>query len=279
MADLPPPTPPAIVEPAPAVNAPAAQPVAATTITTPTDGLVAQWDVVQTADGKQMPVYIAKPQGNGPFPVVIVVQEIFGVHAHIADVTRRFAKLGYVAVAPELYFRLGEPTKAPDIDTLRRDFVSKTGDEQVMGDIDRAMAWAATQGGDVNRLGVTGFCWGGRITWLYAAHQPKVKAAVAWYGRLTGDKTPLNPQQPIDVAGELKAPVLGLYGGKDQGIPLESVEAQRAALAAAGSTSQIVVYPDAPHAFHADYRASYRADAATDGWRRLQEWFAANGVK
>ena len=248
------------------------------TIHTPADGLSVGWSTVAVGEAK-LPVYHAKPAGDGPFPVVVVIQEIFGVHEHITDVARRFAKLGYLAVAPELYFRLGDPKQAPDIDTLRKEFVAKTGDAQVLADLDATVAWAATQGGDTARLGVTGFCWGGRITWLYAAHQPQVKAAVAWYGRLTGEKTALSPAHPIDVAAQLKAPVLGLYGGKDQGIPLEAVEAQRAALEAAGKPSVIQVYDEAPHAFFADYRPSYRAEAAADGWKRLQEWFARNGVK
>jgi carboxymethylenebutenolidase len=284
MVDLPAPQPPAIIVPAPAPAVPpaiiakAAQPVAATVISTPADGLEVGWNTIASGDAR-LPVYLAKPPGDGPFPVVVVIQEIFGVHEHIADVARRFAKLGYLAVAPELYARLGDPKTAPDLDTLRRDFVNRTGDAQVLADIDATVAWAATRGGDRARLGVTGFCWGGRITWLYAAHQPQVKAAVAWYGRLTGDRTALSPSHPLDVAARLKAPVLGLYGGQDQGIPLATVEAQRAALQAAGQASEIHVYPEAPHAFFADYRASYRAEAAADGWQRLQEWFRRHGVR
>lgn len=287
MADLPPPLaePPAIHAPAaPAASASAAaiakavQPPAATTIHTSAEGLATGWSTVEV-DGGKLPVYFAKPAGAGPFPVVIVVQEIFGVHAHIADIARRFAKLGYLAVAPELYFRLGDPKLAPDFDSLRRDFVAKTPDAQVLADLDRTVEWTVTQAGDTSRLGLTGFCWGGRITWLYAAHQTKLKAAVAWYGRLSGDKTANSPAHPVDRVAALKAPVLGLYGGQDQGIPLTAVEAQRAALTAAKSPSEIVVYPDAPHAFYADYRPSYRAEAAADGWKRLLAWFAANGVK
>lgn len=281
-------SPPPIIAPAPAGAttagplttgiAKAAQPAATTTIHTSAEGLQTAWDKV-TVDGGQLPVYVAKPQGPGPFPVVLVVQEIFGVHEHIADVARRLAHQGYLAIAPELYFRLGDPQKAADFDTLRRDFVTKTADAQVLSDLDATVAWAATHSGDGERLALTGFCWGGRIAWLYAAHQPKLKASVAWYGRLTGDKTPLQPTYPLDVASHLQAPVLGLYGGQDQGIPLATIEAQRAALKAAGSPSQIVVYPEAPHAFYADYRASYRAEAAADGWQRLLAWFAKNGVK
>jgi len=271
--------------PAPTVNSPAAQPVVTTTIHTSADGLVTGWHAIDLSDGQRLPVYLARPSGTGPFPVVIVIQEVFGVHEHIADVARRLAKLGYLAAAPELYFRQGDAKAVADIDTLRRDFVAKTGDVQVLSDLDATAAWTSSQGGDLERLGVTGFCWGGRITWLYAAHQSslkpvRVKAAVAWYGRLLGDRTALQPRHPVDVAGELKVPVLGLYGGQDQGIPLSAVDAQRAALKAAGNqSSEIVVYPEAPHAFYADYRASYRPAPAADGWQRLQQWFSRYGVK
>jgi carboxymethylenebutenolidase len=258
-------------------NHPAAVP-AAGAITTTDDGLVAGWQRVEGGDAP-FPVYAARPAGSGPFPVVLVVQEIFGVHAHIADVARRLAHLGYLAVAPELYFRLGDPQRAPDLDTLRRDFVARTPDAQVLADLDRTAAWAATQHGDGGRLGLTGFCWGGRIAWLYAAHQPRLRAAVAWYGRLGGDPTPLTPRHPLDLAGQLHAPVLGLYGGQDQGIPLASVEAMRTAVRAAGGNAEIIVYPEAPHAFFADYRPSYRPAAAADGWHRLRAWFAGHGVR
>ena len=273
--------PPPVVITAPVTQSPAAQPVVTTEIITPADGLVTAWTTLPAADGFVLPVYIARPTGPGPFPVVVVVQEIFGVHRHIADVARRLAKAGYLAVAPELFARLGDPKVAPDAETLRRDFVSRTGDAQVLSDLDATVVWAtaAAQGGDINRLALTGFCWGGRITWLYAAHQPKLRAAVAWYGRLTGDKTTLQPQFPIDVVASLQAPVLGLYGGQDQGIPLATVEAQRAALRAAGKPGEIIVYPDAPHAFNADYRASYRAGPAHDGWDHLLKWFADHGVR
>jgi carboxymethylenebutenolidase len=255
----------------------AAQPQAATTIHTSNVGLVAGWSGVAAGD-LTLPLYYARPAGPGPFPVVLVVQEIFGVHEHIGDVARRLAHLGYLAIAPELYFRQGDPRTAVDLTVLRRDFVSKADDAVVLADLDRAVSWAATQGGDLARLAITGFCWGGRITWLYAAHEAWIKAAVAWYGRLDGERGPITPQQPIDVAVRLHAPVLGLYGGQDQGIPLSQVEAMRSALAAAGSQSRIQVYPDAPHAFHADYRPSYRAEAAADGWKQLVSWFAQHGV-
>jgi carboxymethylenebutenolidase len=210
--------------------------------------------------------------------VILVVQEIFGVHEHIKDITRRLAKLGYLAVAPELYARQGDVSKLASIDEIREKVVSKVPDAQVLADLDAAVAWAGENGGDLSRLGITGFCWGGRITWLYAAHQPRLKAGVAWYGRVKGEASELNPKHPLDVAAELKAPVLGLYGGQDQGIPADTVEELRAAIQAAGGKSEIHVYPDAPHAFHADYRPSYRKAEAEDGWRRLQQWFKAHGV-
>jgi len=210
--------------------------------------------------------------------VVLIVQEIFGVHEHIKDVCRRFAKLGYMAVAPELYARQGDVSKLSDIDEIRK-VVSKVPDAQVLADLDAAVAWAkATQQGDVEKLGITGFCWGGRIVWLYAAYSAQLKAGVAWYGRLVGKASDLQPKYPIDVAASLKAPVLGLYGGNDQGIPLETIEQMRTALEAANSSSNIIVYPDTPHAFYADYRASYRKGAAEDGWKRLQAWFKEHGV-
>ena len=280
MVDIPPQDPPAVVAPAPAPVAgfaKAAPPPAATTITTPADGLEVGWQRVPV-EGGELPAYVAHPAGAGPFPVVLVVQEIFGVHEHIADVARRLAKLGYLAIAPELFFRRGDPRTAPDAESLRRDFVTPTGDAQVLADLDRTLAWADAHGGAADRVALIGFCWGGRIAWLYAAHQPRLKAAVAWYGRLNGDSTSLQPRHPLQLAGELKAPVLGLYGGKDQGIPLTAVEALRTALTAAGSPSTIEVYPEAPHAFFADYRPSYRAEAAADGWRRLQAWLIRYGV-
>lgn len=228
-----------------------------------------------------MPAYVAAPAGGKNLPVVLVISEIFGVHEHIADVARRFAKLGYLAIAPEMFVRQGDAGSYGEIAKLQAEVISKVPDAQVMGDLDAAVAWAATRGGDTSRLAITGFCWGGRITWLYAAHNPQVKAGVAWYGRLVGNATELTPRHPVDLAGSLKAPVLGLYGEKDGGIPLETVEKMKVALAAgssAGQASQFVVYPDAPHAFHADYRPSYRKEAADDGWKRCLAWFKANGV-
>ena len=253
-------------------------PVSAETITTDTEGLEAGDVSIPTVDGR-IPAYRAMPKSGKSFPVVLVVQEIFGVHEHIKDICRRFAKLGHMAVAPELYARQGDVSKLTDIQEIITKVVSKVSDAQVMSDLDAATDWAAKSGkGDTRRLGITGFCWGGRITWLYAAHNPKLKAGVAWYGRLVGQASELQPKYPINIAGSLNAPVLGLYGGKDQGIPLDTVEKMRAALKAAKNPSEIVVYPDAGHAFNADYRPSYNKRAAEDGWKRLQQWFKKYGA-
>ena len=249
-----------------------------TVITTGTEGLTAGEVKIPVAGG-EIPAYRAMPAKGGRFPVVLVVQEIFGVHEHIRDVCRRFAKEGYLAVAPELYARQGDPSKYTDWKQLYSEIVLKVPDAQVMSDLDAAVAWAGKSGsGDVSRVGVTGFCWGGRVVWLYAAHSATLKAGVAWYGRLTGEMTPLQPKYPLDVAAELKAPVLGLYGGKDQGIPLADVEKMRAALAAAKNPSEFVVFPDAGHGFNADYRPSYRAEDAKEGWRRCLAWFRKHGA-
>lgn len=255
----------------------AVQPVGAATIETSAEGLTA--DEVKIPVGDQtIPGYRAMPAKGGPFPVVLVVQEIFGVHEHIKDVCRRFAKLGYLAIAPELYARQGDVSKLTSIDDIRA-IVSKVPDEQVMSDLDAAVEFAKESGkGDVTRLCITGFCWGGRIVWLYAAHSKQLKAGVAWYGRLVGEPSELTPKHPINIAADLKAPVLGLYAGKDQGIPLESVEQMRTALKAVKVQSEIVVYPDAQHGFHADYRPSYKEDDAKDGWNRLQAWFRKHGA-
>jgi carboxymethylenebutenolidase len=257
----------------------AVRPVSAQTmITTEASGLEAGEVKIPTADG-QMPAYRAMPASGGPFPVVLVVQEIFGVHEHIKDVCRRFAKLGYLAVAPELYARQGDVSKMTDIQEIVSSVVAKVPDGQVMTDLDATVDWAEKSGkGDVKRLGITGFCWGGRIVWLYAAHSPRLKAGVAWYGRLVGQANDLTPKYPLDLVADLKAPVLGLYGGADQGIPNETVEQMQAALKTAGKPSEIVLYPDTPHGFYADYRPSYRQEQAQDGWKRLQEWFKKNGA-
>jgi carboxymethylenebutenolidase len=254
----------------------AAGPITAATITTPADGLRAGFVAVPTAD-RPIPAYRAQPAKGSRHPIVVVVQEIFGVHAHIQDVCRRLARLGYLAIAPNLYERQGDVSQLPDIASILP-VVAKVPDAQVLADLDATVNWAGANGGDGSRLGITGFCWGGRIVWLYAAHNPRLKAGVAWYGRLVGTATPLQPRYPIDLVAQLKAPVLGLYAGADDGIPLESVERMQAALKAAGSRSEIQVFPGVPHGFHADYRPTYRAEAAAAGWARLQEWFRRFGV-
>jgi len=254
------------------------QPVSAETITTDTNGIEAGEVKIPVTDG-QIPAYRALPTGAGPFPVVLVVQEIFGVHEHIKDICRRFAKLGYLAVAPELYARQGDVSKITNMQEVISKVVSKVPDAQVMSDLDASVAWAKGTGkADTAKLGITGFCWGGRIVWLYTAHNPNVKAGVAWYGRIVGQPSELQPKHPIDVVASLNAPILGLYGEADTGIPVATVEQMRAALKAAGKPSEIVLYPNTPHAFFADYRPSYRKDKADDGWKRLLDWFKKNGV-
>jgi carboxymethylenebutenolidase len=255
----------------------AAGPLRAEVITTSAEGLVAG-EVSIPAGDRSIGGYRARPSSDLRLPVVLVVQEIFGVHEYIRDVCRRLAKAGYLAVAPDLYARYGDPTKMTDVQAIIRDVVAKVPDAEVMRDLDATAAWAGTDGGDAERLAITGFCWGGRITWLYAAHAPKLKAGVAWYGRLVGDATPNMPQHAVDVAAKLRAPVLGLYGAEDSGIPLDTVERMRKAIADAKGASQIHVYDGAPHGFHADYRPSYRRAAAEDGWKRLLDWFRKNGV-
>ncbi|EFJ79373.1 carboxymethylenebutenolidase [Escherichia coli MS 69-1] len=259
--------------------APAASPLASTIVQTLDDAIVAGFTSIPS-QGDNMPAYHARPkQSDGPLPVVIVVQEIFGVHEHIRDICRRLALEGYLAIAPELYFREGDPNDFADIPTLLSGLVAKVPDSQVLADLDHVASWASRNGGDVHRLMITGFCWGGRITWLYAAHNPQLKAAVAWYGKLTGDKSLNSPKQPVDIATDLNAPVLGLYGGQDNSISQESVETMRQALRAANAKAEIIVYPDAGHAFNADYRPSYHAESAKDGWQRMLEWFTQYGVK
>lgn len=250
----------------------AVQPVAASTLTTSAEGLDAGLVHVKTAD-REIPAYRAKPKGKSNLPVVIVVQEIFGVHEWVKDVTRRFAHAGFYAIAPDYYIRQGDPTKIADIPTLFQNIVSHVPDAQVMSDTDAAVRHAAHDGGNISRLGITGFCWGGRIVWLYCAHNPQVKAGVAWYGRLQGKAAPLQPTYPIDVARTLKVPVLGLYGGKDSGIPLSDVDTMKAALKSAQSTSSITVYPDADHGFFADYRPSYNEAASKEAWAKALGWF------
>ena len=256
----------------------AVQPVSAETITTDTKGLEAGEVKIPVKDG-EIPGYRAMPATGGPFPMVLVVQEIFGVHEHIKDICRRLAKLGYLAIAPELYARQGDVSKITEIPKIISEVVSKVPDAQVMADLDSTVEWAKKSGkGNTAKLGVTGFCWGGRIVWLYAAHNKALKAGVAWYGRLTGNKTDLQPQYPLDLVKSLQAPVLGLYGAIDKGIPVATVEQMQEALKEAKQPSEIVVYPETDHGFYADYRQTYKKSSADDGWKRLQEWFKKHGV-
>lgn len=256
----------------------AVQPISADTITTDTKGLEA--GEVKIPVGKdEIPGYRAMPAEGGPFPVVLVVQEIFGVHEHIKDLCRRLAKVGYFAVAPDLYVRQGDVSNIAEIREVISKVVSKVPDSQVMSDLDATVAWAKTTGkADTAKLAVTGFCWGGRIVWLYAAHNPNLKAGVAWYGPIDRERDALHPKYPIDIVEELKAPVLGLYGADDQGITVDSVRKMEAALEKANKTAEIVIYPDTPHGFNADYRPSYTKKSAEDGWKRMLAWFKANGV-
>ena len=254
--------------------------VGQTVVKTDSQGLL-EGEVTIPVAGFKMPAYRAAPLGKTNAPVVLIISEIFGVHEYIADVARRFAKAGYFAIAPELFVRQGDASSYGEIAKLISEVISKVPDAQVMGDLDAALAWAKTQGADISKSAITGFCWGGRITWLYSAHNPSLKAGVAWYGRLVGNATAQTPTHPIDVTGKLHGPVLGLYGGQDAGIPLDTVEKMKATLAsgsAAARKCEFVVYGDAPHAFHADYRPSYRKAAAEDGWQRCLAWFKAQGV-
>ncbi len=259
----------------------AVMPVCAQTqVRTDSDGLLVG-EVTIPVDGFKMPAYRAAPANKAGAPLVLVVSEIFGVHEYIADVARRLAKAGCFAIAPELFVRQGDASAYGEMAKLVAEVINKVPDTQVLADLDACAAWARGQGADAGRLGITGFCWGGRITWLYAAHNPAVKAGVAWYGRLVGSRSALTPRHPVELTSEMKAPVLGLYGGSDPGIPPENVEQMKQALdsgSAAARRSEFVVYPGAPHAFHADYRPSFRKDAAEDGWQRCLAWFRANGV-
>ena len=256
----------------------AVQPIGADTITTSADGLVAGMVEVPASD-RPIPVYQARPEGDGPFPIVVVMMEIFGLHEYIKDVARRFAKHGYLALAPDIFVRAGDPSQMTDFTEIREKVVLPTPDDQVLSDIDHTVAWGVAEAhGDPDRLGITGFCWGGRTVWLYVAHNPSVKAGVAWYGRLNGDRSANQPTFPVDVADKLNAPVLGLYGGDDGGIPQEVVATMNEKLKEAGTQSYIHAYPGAGHAFHADYRPSYRKADAEDGEGRMYAWFAQNGV-
>ncbi len=255
--------------------------MAQTAIKTSNEGLIAG-EVIIDVGGFKMNAYRAAPSGKTNLPIILVVQEIFGVHEYIADTCRRFAKLGYMAIAAELYQRQGDASTYNNIADLIRELVDKVSDAQVMGDLDACVAWAGNNGGDTKRLAITGFCWGGRITWLYAAHSKAVKAGVAWYGRLVGEPSSLFPKNPVDLVGSFHAPVLGLYGRADAGIPMSSLALMQNKLE--GSKNKIakacnfVTYEDTGHAFHADYRASYRKGPAEDGWAKAIEWFKQHGV-
>ncbi len=256
----------------------AVQPSAAQSpVKTPADGLTTGQITVPVADG-EMVAFRAMPAGKTNVPVVLVVSEIFGVHEYIADVCLRLAKEGYMAIAPELFARYGDPRKIANVADIMSGVIAKVPDAGVMADFDACVAWASKNGGDASKLAITGFCWGGRQTWLYAAHNPAVKAGVAWYGRLDGEVNDRTPKYPLDIAAQLKVPVLGLYGGADQGIPLDDVEAMREAVKKGGSKSELHVYPGAPHAFHADYRPTFKKDAAEDGWKRLLVWLKTHGL-
>ena len=254
--------------------------IAQSAIKTPVTGLVTG-EVTIDVNGFKMPAYRSAPAGKSDLPVVLVISEIFGVHEYIADVTHRLAQAGYMAIAPELFVRQGDPSEYGELAKLQSEIIAKVPDAQVMADLDATVAWASRNGGNAQKLAITGFCWGGRITWLYAAHQPQLKAGVAWYGRLVGNTTAQTPAHPLALASQLKAPVLGLYGAADTGIPLDTVEKMKAALAqgsGAAKSSEFVVYPEAPHAFHADYRPTYRKAAADDGWQRMLNWFKKQGA-
>lgn len=254
----------------------AAGPVRAEVIKTEMSGLAAG-DAKVKVDGGEMPLYFAQPEGAKSPPVILVAMEIFGLHEYIRDVVRRLAKLGALAVAPDYYFRKGDLTKIPEIKDLMP-LVNAKPDAELFADLDATAAWAAAQGGDTARLGIVGFCRGGRSVWEYAAYNGKLKAGVAFYGSLVDPQNPVWPKSPAQLAPEMKAPVLGLYGGADQGIPVAQVEAMKAALTAAGKTAEFKIYPDAPHGFHADYRASYRQEAAEDAWKQMHAWFKKYGV-
>ncbi|HEX2943583.1 MAG TPA: dienelactone hydrolase family protein [Rhodopila sp.] len=255
----------------------ATQRVEAQAIHTDAQGLEAGEAHIPTTDGT-LPAYYARPAGKGPFPIVLVNEEIFGVHEYIKDVCRRLAKQGYLAVATEYYARIGDLSKMTDVKQIFHDVILKAPDAQYMSDLDSTAAWAAKNRGIADRMGVIGFCRGGRQTWLYAAHNPHLKAAVAFYGPLGGTPSPIQPKTALDLAGDIKCPLLGLYGAQDQSIPVSMVREAEAKAKAAGKTVEIVIYPDAGHGFHADYRPSYRAADAADGWKRAIAWFHRYGV-
>ena len=256
----------------------AVRPISAWAVLTPAVGLVAG-SIRIPSGGGSFPAYRAMPKGKGPFPTVLVIHEIFGVHEYIQDVCRRLAKQGYLAIAPDLYFRQGDATQIKDVQKIISDIVSKVPLSQVMSDLDATVEWAgASKVSEVSRMAITGFCWGGRVTWMYSSHNPRLKAGAAWYGPLAGNPTPAQPRNPVDIGAELKVPVLGLYGGKDSHITEADIQKMRSALKNGKSGSEIVVYPEAEHGFHADYRPSYNEKAATDGWEKMLGWFKKNGV-
>ncbi|MFC7289763.1 dienelactone hydrolase family protein [Herminiimonas glaciei] len=253
-------------------------PIAAhSAVTTDSKGLTVG-EITVNVNGQAVPVYRAQPAGKTNLPVVLVISEIFGVHEYIADVARRFAKLGYLALAPELFVRQGDPGSYGTIAELQKEIISKVPDAQVMTDLDAVVAWAKANGGNTDKLGITGFCWGGRVTWLYSAHNPKVKAGVAWYGRLVGNNNEMTPSNPVDIAAKLKTPVLGLYGAQDGGIPVTTVVQMQDALSKGKSKSEFVLFKNSGHAFHADYRSSYVEADAKEGWQRCVDWFKTHGV-
>lgn len=257
----------------------AVSPISGAPITTTETGMETEMTTIPIGTEK-LPAFLARPIGSGPFPIVLVVQEIFGVHAYIQDVCRRFAKEGYIAVAPYLYFREGDVTKIKDVPKIISDVVSKVKVPRVLTDLDSALAWAVkTKNADASRVAITGFCWGGGITWMYSAHNPKIKAGVAWYGKLVGQPNPNQSQFPVDIGASLTVPVLGLYGAKDEGIPLPTIEKMRGELAKGKSRSEIIVFPDAEHGFHADYRPSYHEKSAKDAWGQALAWIRKNGAK
>lgn len=246
-------------------------------VKTDTTGLMAG-EVTVMVNGQAVPVYRAQPEGKTNLPVILVISEIFGVHEYIADVARRFAKLGYLALAPSLFVRQGDPGAYKTIAELQKEVITKVPDAQVMTDLDAVVAWAKANGGNTEKLGITGFCWGGRITWMYSAHNPKVKAGVAWYGRLVGNSTSLTPTHPVDIAAKLKTPILGLYGAQDGGIPVTTVVEMKDALAKGSSKSEFIVFKNSGHAFHADYRPSYIEADAKEGWTQCIAWLKTHGV-
>lgn len=246
---------------------------ASTAIVTDAQGLEAGMTTLPNG----APAYVARPRSGGVFPIILVAQEIFGLHEHIRDIVRRFAKLGFVAIAPDFLISYGDPQKAPDIEAIRA-IVASVPDAETMATFDQALVCAAGRGGDAGRAAITGFCWGGRIAWLYAAHNPRLRACVPWYGRLDGPHTAEQPRWPIDVAAQLKTPTLALYGGADPSIPVELVETMRERLKQAQAPAEIIVYDGAPHAFFADYRENYRPDVARDAWDKALAFLRAKGM-